>query len=56
MALLPRERLGEVVSVNFGDSNRAQPATTDWIVGGGGQEGARGDRKACVGRCEAQRH
>ena len=40
MALLPRERLGEVVSVNFGDSNRAKPATTDWVVGGSGQASA----------------
>lgn len=37
MALLPRERLGEVVSVNFGDSNRAKPTAKEWVVGGGGQ-------------------
>jgi flagellar biosynthesis/type III secretory pathway protein FliH len=38
MALLPRERLGEVVSVNFGDSNRSAPKATEWAVGGGGAQ------------------
>jgi flagellar biosynthesis/type III secretory pathway protein FliH len=44
MALLPRERLGEVVSVNFGDSNRAAPAATEWAVGGGQAQAAAVDR------------
>jgi len=44
MALLPRERLGEVVSVNFGDPNRPAPAATEWAVGGSQAQAAAVDR------------
>ena len=36
MAVLPKERLGEVVPISFGDTNRSTPETRDWVVGGGG--------------------
>lgn len=35
MSVLPKERLGEVVPISFGDTNRSVPQTRDWVVGSG---------------------
>lgn len=43
MAVLPKERLGEVVPISFGDTNRSTPETRAWVVGGGGTAPDGGD-------------
>ena len=43
MAILPKERLGEVVPISFGDTNRSTPETRAWVVGGGGTAPDGGD-------------
>lgn len=40
MALLPKERLGEVVAVSFGNTTVTAPQVSDWHVGGGNTQAA----------------